>query len=293
MKNEKIVIRCILIFIIVPLIIHICYSIPSFNSFTESKWSAGELLNYFGCVFGALIAMLGVQLTIKDSKEARRKDLIDSVKPYIAINTLKVSNNSSINILYDFVNEQNSLKNKEIIKRDSNNVLLKLDEKKFDEVNFILSKDQIKATVGLDESQIELIARNGYFSKKSKNGSTYLLKQNFFYFPFIVKNVGKAAAINFQIGLNKYYEESTKINQTCPVLLTSDNQIKVSFFNEGKIDEVEGDYVLSFSYQDIYQNPYIQFFVLHMDKDDFELITTSFSDLKEYKNIKNKYLNET
>lgn len=130
--------------------------------------------------------------------------------------------------------------------------MLKLDEKKFDEVNFILSKDQIKATVGLDESQIELIARNGYFSKKSKNGSTYLLKQNFFYFPFIVKNVGKAAAINFQIGLNKYCEESTKINQTCPVLLTSDNQIKVSFFNEGKIDEVEGDYVLSFSYQDIY-----------------------------------------
>lgn len=45
---------------------------------------------------------------------------------------------------------------------------------------------------------------------------------------------------------------------------------------------------MSFSYQDIYQNPYIQFFVLHIDKDDFELITTSFSDLKEYKNIKNK-----
>lgn len=66
-----------------PILIHILFSIYPNHDILVAKWSAGELLNYFGSIIGAIATIIAVVMTIIYTKYSQDEQNILQVKPYL------------------------------------------------------------------------------------------------------------------------------------------------------------------------------------------------------------------
>lgn len=102
-KHHKLLSFLIIIGIIfIPIIvIHLLFSIYPSNDWWIAKWSAGELLDYFGSIMGAVATIIALIVTIIYTNDSQKKQNILSVKPYLQseyipiFNYNEITNNSS------------------------------------------------------------------------------------------------------------------------------------------------------------------------------------------------------
>ena len=83
--------------IFIPIIvIHILFSIYPANDWWISKWSAGELLDYFGSIMGAISTIIALIVTIIYTNDSQRKQNILSVRPYLQSEYMPMFNYTDI-----------------------------------------------------------------------------------------------------------------------------------------------------------------------------------------------------
>lgn len=64
-------------------VIHFLFSIYPTNNLWIAKWTAGELLGYFGSILGAVATIISVVITIIYTKHNQNEQNILQVKPYL------------------------------------------------------------------------------------------------------------------------------------------------------------------------------------------------------------------
>lgn len=104
-KKEIIIIGSIGVSIfVVPIIIHMCYSIDSLKVFFKAKWESGDVLQYSGAIITALVAIAGVYVSLKESRINNLENKILEYRPhlnstfihitsFVELEKLKVNNN--------------------------------------------------------------------------------------------------------------------------------------------------------------------------------------------------------
>lgn len=88
LRNNKI---GILVAIIILIFVHVTYSVYIFDELS-SKWTAGEMLMYFGTFFSVVVVLKG----ILNSLNMHFKDTINSVIPYLSIESLNIRSSKNI-----------------------------------------------------------------------------------------------------------------------------------------------------------------------------------------------------
>lgn len=83
---------CIAVIVIPPLIVFLLYSIGKSCPAIVVPQTAGETLGYCGAVDAAVVALLGLFLSIRDGWEQQRAQLRKSVAPYFLMVILKAMN---------------------------------------------------------------------------------------------------------------------------------------------------------------------------------------------------------
>lgn len=117
--KHKICIGCIFFVLIigVPFIIHVLFSVKIQNDFFVAKWSAGELLSYYGTILSFLGTIILGIIAIKQNNQIRNisKEANDvnlrmlkleecAKKSYITIKNVNISNDKFISIQFKTLN---------------------------------------------------------------------------------------------------------------------------------------------------------------------------------------------
>ena len=136
LRNNKIV---ILVAIIIPIFVHVLYSVYIFDELS-SKWTAGEMLMYFGTIFSVVVVLKG----ILNSLNIHFKDTINSVIPYISIESLNIRSRKNI-----FNNDSLCDKKEEIYEEFVVNQLC-----------FNICKGKVELKDKLQEKQMQIIRNN-------------------------------------------------------------------------------------------------------------------------------------
>lgn len=230
-KNNYMV---LLIIIMIPIIVHILYSLYSYDELV-SKWTAGEMLMYFGTVFTAIIALNG----IFNSLNINFKNNINSVRPYIAVEAINIHSRKNI-----FNNTPLTNKNIETY-----------EEFVISQLCFNICKEKITLNENLQENQMQLIRNNGKMPEELSPGVYAIIQKQFFALFLSCKNVGKGCAVNTNVGLQSL---NKKPLFSIPFTFNISNDLVIRIFSECSINEISGMYYLIFRYDDIYGNEYTQ-----------------------------------
>lgn len=231
LRNNKIV---ILVAIIIPIFVHVLYSVYISDALS-SKWTAGEMLVYFGTIFSVVVVLKG----IFNSLNMHFKDTINSVIPYISIESLNIRSRKNI-----FNNDSLCDKSEEIYEEFVVNQLC-----------FNICKGKVELKDKLQEKQMQIIRNNGRMTEELSPGVYAVIQKQFFALFLLCKNVGKGCAINTNVGL-QIDEESPVFS--IPFTMNIGNDIIVRIFSESPTNEIFGKYYLIFRYDDIYGNEYIK-----------------------------------
>lgn len=104
LKKHRIFLSIVILIIFIPIpAIHILFSIHPDNQWWVAKWSAGELLDYFGSLMGAIATIIAVAITIRYTKLSQDEQNILQVKPYLQT---KYTSLFSYQELYDNANNR-------------------------------------------------------------------------------------------------------------------------------------------------------------------------------------------
>lgn len=82
-KFKKVFGIALLICVLIPIIIHFCFKVECNNTLFVSTWKSGDMLQYCGTVLAALIAIIGVYLTLDDNRNKNEQNMILNVRPYL------------------------------------------------------------------------------------------------------------------------------------------------------------------------------------------------------------------
>lgn len=150
------------------------------NTFIAEHYDA--FLSYIGAFLAAFLEMMGIILTILDSQNARREDLIQSVKQFFILDPVMVVNDFSIFSLDTDIQKAS----------ESPSHLSKgYQEYKFEKLFFVVTPTESRVQLELTEHQRVLVSANGFESKNFKNNGQYILENLLLYFRFESANVGK------------------------------------------------------------------------------------------------------
>ncbi|MCC8195663.1 MAG: hypothetical protein LIO49_02445 [Ruminococcus sp.] len=83
--------------------------------------------------------------------------------------------------------------------------------------------------------------------------------------PLEIENVGNGTAVNLRIGFN-YADNKESHEFLIPTMLKQNQTIYINIFSTEKPEIICGEYVLEFSYEDIYKNKYGQQFPVKFEK---------------------------
>ena len=88
----------------IPSLIYILSSVPIFPVGGNNDW-AGFWGGYIGAIIGGLVTLIGIDLTIRNTEDNRKKDKIDEIKPYLILIPVNVSTAAEkVNISVDNMN---------------------------------------------------------------------------------------------------------------------------------------------------------------------------------------------
>ncbi len=171
LRNNKIV---ILVAIIIPIFVHVLYSVYISDALS-SKWTAGEMLVYFGTIFSVVVVLKG----IFNSLNMHFKDTINSVIPYISIESLNIRSSKNI-----FNNNTPCDKNEEVY-----------EEFVINQLCFNICKEKVELKDKLHEKQMQIIRNNGRMTEELSPGVYAVIQKHFLHCFFHVKMLEKDAQL--------------------------------------------------------------------------------------------------
>lgn len=269
MNKFKTKIFLVLIIILVPILIHIFYSIY-INDFIKSRWFSGDMLSYCATILAALIAFGNARTAFLETQKL-------DAKPYISLEKLLHSHNGDIFSLVESKVKVDKVINKE---NNANNYI----EYKVSELNFIFEeRNRIWIIEKLTDEQIKIVLADGNKIEKPAEGVYFICDYKFCYLPLVIENVGKGCAINMNIGI-RLIEGSMQFNNVPHIVKENKRSFKLnSPFNFNQKDkkivrlvidnpknDISGLYELIFEYDDIYNNHYEQNYKIEIDKNNEE-----------------------
>ena len=279
MNNRKIIeilVIIISIFVILgPIIINLLFKWNSNIEYIESEWDASSALNYYGIIIGAIIGIMGVFITVLHSQKKYSEDIKIQSLPFFALNILEKKSKQFD--LFENIEEVNLLLPEEIDDREYN-------EYKPRQVYFIIEGNKIIPKRSLSREQKLLLTNNGITLTKGDKGEYIYGKDMMLSFPLEFENVGRGAAINVRIGLNK--KKLKKKTYLRPENIKVNESYYVNIFSNNIDDNMVGNYLLEIAYEDIYQTNYIQQYAILIEKEnEGYTITIDFkSNQKEMNN---------
>lgn len=94
-KDHKIFLVVIIIFIVLMpvIIVHLLFSFTINFTFLNPKWTAGEVLGYFGNILGAMATIIAIIITMKFTIENQKNERKLSIKPNLQTNFKRISYN--------------------------------------------------------------------------------------------------------------------------------------------------------------------------------------------------------
>ena len=223
----------------IPFLIHLCFSYHAPNDFIKAKWDAGDILQYVGTILSAIIAIIGIGVTIWYTQKQYHDDVKNGVLPYFSVEISSekpkhINGNDQHHINYVFV----------IIQDHQYNVKSKMDE----ELQELLRKAEV-----YDE---------GYgASLKIKAPENKILM-------FDVVNLGNGPAISFTVSCNvKTHEENA--DYSLPININQSEKIPVCVLVEDYKNTTSIDFNIIYGFYDIYGTHYFQQHRIYKDDNSF------------------------
>lgn len=240
----KIMVCAIFLFIVFPWVINKFYIYEEKLDCLQLEWNAGDFIQFYGSIVGGLLTIYGVYLTIRYTQINYEDDARNRILPFMAFNLL--DQKTKRRWLDENTVEEISESEYGICEYD------------LDEVFFILDKGKIQAQDSLNKQQKRILINGGVISQEFNRGVTSVVDAGLIYQTIIIENVGVGPAIKVRIGFNEISSE--KKGYCKPITLKTGDTIPIHLFSSGceKDSENLGEYELSISYMDIYNNKYIQ-----------------------------------
>ena len=255
MSKQKIVGIALLFFLFVfgfmPFVVNLLFKSDWNIEFLRAEWGAEDALSYCGSIISAISAVIGVFLTIQYSQKNYKEDVRNRVLPFISFDTLTVE--SKFNVFKSL--ERECKKEDELRDEDE-----QINYKEYINKSYycIIEDNQITYQRELNKEDKDLIKR-GYKIEKTNTGKR-ILHVDYLYMPIQIMNVGNGIAVNFRYGLNRAETKTDERRFLPSMLLEKDSVCFAYFFAKNYTKDICGEYILSFVYEDMYKNKYIQNF---------------------------------
>lgn len=239
-----------------PLIIHILFKMIG-PSWLVAEWSAGEMLQYYGMIITAIIAIAGLYLTFQDNRRGIREQSRLDKLPYFSLTTL---NYNVRNPLFGTTTDKEiDSKGETVLKPKENKQEYYYREEKLKAAFITIRKGMPGIETKISETDKRLILNGGVSEQQMAQGMIGIVNKPMIYVPIILQNVGNGAAMDFRVGLNKLkngdliepkYLSSTSVNEK--------EEFYLGFFALNEGEENAGEYLLEIIYRDMFDNMYKQ-----------------------------------
>lgn len=252
-----IIISIIAVLVIIPLSINVAFKVAAPIEILHAEWDASAAITFYGTVLAAGIAVIGVFITIRYSQSNYREDVRNRTLPYIAITLLRTK-------AYKNIFGGNS-EIKDIEPEEG------YQEYKLQDYFCVLEKGDIQYKTKLSKRQQQILDYGGTKWENIPNGRSLQVVDDVCV-PIEIENVGNGVAINLRLGLNRKGVPEKDQRFVSPISLKVGATVMLHLFSEdcGRDSKNTGEYVLSFYYEDIYQNQYIQEYDVNIQYDEDE-----------------------
>lgn len=257
MKKHSILIIGILLLLIaivgVPIIINEAYKVE--NGYITT-WQAADVLNYYGAILSSLGAILGVFFSIRYAQKNYQEDTRNRSLPMLSINQLGKRTVDPFIEGFDSDDEQQS----EGADKADNDADFEYQRNRW---YFSIEHSSVGLSIGvseiLEKKYIEL--RKYTYIPLRLDADFYISNNSTLYIPLAIKNVGNGCALNTTVEF--LVENSDMSKSSIPISLSPNDEIYVAIMTSN-IKNLPKRYVLSFTYQDIFLNEYIQESILEL-----------------------------
>lgn len=244
--------------IVIPFLIHLAFKIPAPCNFLIAKWSAGDVLGFYGVLLGAAATVGGVFLTIGYTQSKYREDIRNQSLPYIALTVMEIDGRFSF---WDVAEEAK----KEEEKKNNHNSSFR--EYTLDEVFYVISKGKPVAYKHLTADQENCVRHFGTTIENTADGVEISISKRLVYMSLEIENVGRGAALEMRMGLNSSSIEKNQQKFLKPIAFKVGQKMIVHVYAENPDDSNVGEYDLILNYKDLFNNTYEQHFSVGIGKD--------------------------
>lgn len=273
--------------IIGPIVIHIFYKLHG-PEWIVAEWSAGDILQYYGMILTTVIAIGGLFLTFQDNRNGIREQSRLDQLPYFSLTTFNCRVRNPL--LGTTTDKEIVSKAEKNLKPNDNKEKYYYIEEKINSAFLIIRNRKAFIETHLSENDKKLIINGGYEEQRINSGRFELVNKPMTYVPFLLRNVGKGAAIDFRIGFNVLIDGELKNPQyLSSTSINVEEEFYLGLFSNHE-DNNEGEYLLEIVYNDIFDNQYKQstIFKVKTEKDAVIIyMDKGFKQKNENKNIYN------
>ncbi len=227
-----------------------------------TMWSAADMLAFYGTILAAILAGIGVYISIWYSNKNYREDVRVSALPFIALTVLerKATVNAS-KLFREQVAKKSAPENTE------SKPAVEYKEWKSEQIYFVIYSDGIKAQQKLNKDQQEILDTVGNVLSVKPDGTYKQERSDYCSIPLEIENVGNGTAVNFCADFN-YADEEESHSLSTPMTLKQNQTVYIHIFSTEKPEKLHGEYVLKFFYEDLYGNRYVQQFPVIFRKNE-------------------------
>lgn len=238
-----------------PLLIHVLFKVDA-SSWLGAEWTAGDMLQYYGTIVAASIAIYGVYLTFQDNRRAIGEQGRLNKLPYFSLTTLR---NSVRNPLLGTTSEKRiDSKGGEVLKPSDKNQEYYYKEEKQKAAIISIREGTASIVTKLSEEDKRLITNGGVTEQRLAPGVIGFTNEHMIYVPIILKNVGNGAALDFRVCFYSREDGSDDRKYVSSTSVDMDEEFYLGFFSVCEKEENVGEYLLEVIYRDIFENQYRQ-----------------------------------
>ena len=213
---------------LIPFVIHLCFSINAPNEFFEAKWDAGDMLQYVGFIISAVIAIIGIGITIWHTQKQYHVDVVNGVLPYFSIEVSKQDIN--------YINES--------------------DSHYINSVFVIVHNDKLEIKTKMDDEISEIIRKTAPYDKNIGAGIAVMAPKNLKIL-FYVINLGKGPAISFTVSVKD--SQGVEIEDgSIPINVRQSERFPVCLLITDYVSNPNENFHISYRFHNIYGTQYNQ-----------------------------------